>query len=67
MTPATQAAHFIAKRWVAPTNGAGGGVEFPVGGRKHSGYSREKGFEALLGFACLKTLAIRHDQCGGKK
>ncbi len=41
--------------------GAGGGVELPFGGMKHSGYGREKGFEALLGFTCLKTVAIRHD------
>jgi aldehyde dehydrogenase (NAD+) len=41
--------------------GAGGGVELPFGGMKHSGYGREKGFEALLGFTALKTVAIRHD------
>jgi aldehyde dehydrogenase (NAD+) len=41
--------------------GAGGGVELPFGGVKHSGYGREKGFEALLGFTSLKTVAIRHD------
>jgi len=41
--------------------GAGGGVELPFGGVKHSGYGREKGFEALLGFSCLKTVAIKHD------
>src|SRR5690625_2298780 len=41
--------------------GAGGGVELPFGGVKSSGYGREKGFEALLGFTVLKTVAIRHN------
>jgi len=40
--------------------GAGGGVELPFGGVKSSGYGREKGFEALLGFTVLKTVAIHH-------
>ena len=40
--------------------GAGGGVELPFGGVKSSGYGREKGFEALLGFTTLKTVAINH-------
>jgi aldehyde dehydrogenase (NAD+) len=40
--------------------GAGGGVELPFGGMKSSGYGREKGFEALLGFTTLKTIAIKH-------
>ena len=40
--------------------GAGGGVELPFGGVKSSGYGREKGFEALLGFTILKTVAIKH-------
>ncbi|VVE53103.1 aldehyde dehydrogenase [Pandoraea pneumonica] len=40
--------------------GAGGGVELPFGGMKHSGHGREKGFEALYGFTTLKTVAIRH-------
>jgi aldehyde dehydrogenase (NAD+) len=40
--------------------GAGGGVELPFGGVKHSGYGREKGFEALLGFTVLKTVVFQH-------
>ncbi|CDM22745.1 aldehyde dehydrogenase family protein [Castellaniella defragrans] len=42
--------------------GAGGGVELPFGGVKSSGHGREKGFEALLGFTVLKTVAIRYGQ-----
>ncbi len=34
--------------------GAGGGVELPFGGVKHSGHGREKGFEALYGFTVLR-------------
>ncbi len=40
--------------------GAAGGVELPFGGVKSSGYGREKGLEALLGFTTLKTVAISH-------
>ncbi|MEP7205827.1 MAG: aldehyde dehydrogenase family protein [Casimicrobiaceae bacterium] len=40
--------------------GAGGGVELPFGGVKHSGYGREKGFEALYGFTALKTVVLQH-------
>ena len=42
------------------TYGAGGGVELPFGGMKHSGYGREKGFEALWAFTTVKTVAIQH-------
>jgi aldehyde dehydrogenase (NAD+) len=40
--------------------GAGGGIELPFGGVKHSGYGREKGFEALYGCTTLKTVVLRH-------
>jgi aldehyde dehydrogenase (NAD+) len=40
--------------------GAGGGVELPFGGVGKSGHGREKGFEALMGFSQLKTVAARH-------
>ena len=42
------------------TYGAGGGVELPFGGVGRSGHGREKGFEALLGFSRLKTVAAHH-------
>ncbi|TAK53900.1 MAG: aldehyde dehydrogenase family protein [Gammaproteobacteria bacterium] len=41
--------------------GAGGGVELPLGGVKHSGYGREKGMEALHGVTRVKTIVIKHD------
>jgi aldehyde dehydrogenase (NAD+) len=44
------------------TYGAGGGVELPFGGFKQSGYGREKGYEALLGYTQTKTVAVKLDQ-----
>ncbi|MDE2573775.1 MAG: aldehyde dehydrogenase family protein [Rhodospirillales bacterium] len=54
-------AHGISVGQVFVNNyGAAGGVELPFGGTKRSGHGREKGFEALYGFATLKTIAIKH-------
>lgn len=39
--------------------GAGGGVEYPFGGFKKSGYGREKGFEALNAYTATKTILVK--------
>jgi aldehyde dehydrogenase (NAD+)/betaine-aldehyde dehydrogenase len=41
--------------------GAGGGVELPFGGRKLSGHGLEKGFEALVDYTEVKSVAVRID------
>ena len=54
----------FATRWFVGDGidvGAGGGVELPFGGVAHSGYGREKGFEALAGFTTLKTVVLHHN------
>jgi len=38
-----------------------GGVERPFGRVKSCGHVREKGFEGLVSFTQLKTIAIKHD------
>jgi aldehyde dehydrogenase (NAD+) len=39
--------------------GSGGGVELPFGGRKGSGFGREKGVEALGGYTQLKSVCVK--------
>ena len=54
-------AHAIESGQVFVNNfGAAGGIELPFGGVKGSGHGREKGMEALYGFASLKTIAVKH-------
>lgn len=57
-------AHRVAHRVVAGqvyinAFGAGGGVEYPFGGFKRSGYGREKGYEALDAYTATKTVIAR--------
>jgi aldehyde dehydrogenase (NAD+) len=58
------AAHYLAEEIHAGqvyvnNYGAGGGVEFPFGGFKKSGYGREKGVEALRAFCQTKTVVLK--------
>lgn len=58
---ALRMAHRIESGQVFINNyGAGGGIELPFGGMKHSGYGREKAFEGLKSFTTIKTIAISH-------
>ncbi len=41
--------------------GAGGGVELPFGGVKHSGHGREKGLAAMHEFTISKTVVLKHN------
>ena len=56
-------AHRVANRLVAGqvyvNQWWAGGVETPFGGMKRSGYGREKGQEALLGYVQTKSVGIR--------
>ena len=54
------AKHLKAGQVFVNNYGAGGGVELPFGGVGHSGFGREKGFEALKGFSVIKTVAVNH-------
>jgi aldehyde dehydrogenase (NAD+) len=40
--------------------GAGGGVELPFGGVKHSGHGREKDSRRCTASPTLKTVVLRH-------
>lgn len=56
-------AHLVADRLIAGqvfvNEWFAGGIETPFGGMKRSGYGREKGVEALLGYVQTKNVAIR--------
>lgn len=57
-------AHRLARRVMAGqvyvnAYGAGGGVEYPFGGFKKSGYGREKGVESLDAYTQTKTVIVK--------
>jgi len=62
-TRSLQLAHWTADRLIAGQVYVNewwvGGVETPFGGMKRSGYGREKGQEALLGYVQTKNVGIR--------
>lgn len=45
--------------------GAGGGVELPFGGFRHSGHGREKGLESLREYTVAKTVIFNHQKPAG--
>ncbi len=57
-------AHWTAERLIAGqvyvNEWWAGGIETPFGGTKRSGYGREKGQEALLGYVQTKNVGIRY-------
>lgn len=52
------AAQISAGQVYANAYGAGGGVEYPFGGFKKSGYGREKGYESLDAYTATKTVLV---------
>lgn len=52
------AAHVQAGQVYINSYGAGGGVEYPFGGFKKSGYGRDKGYESLDAYTETKTVIV---------
>lgn len=53
------AARIVAGQVYINAFGAGGGVEYPFGGFKKSGYGREKGWEAMEAYTATKTVIAK--------